>query len=188
MRTVSTAYSGTPSARARICSRSSLWEPGHEAVEQLASSPTPRAGRAESDVKLRCPAPQLGRCSRSSGRARHENEDRARLRDHSSRYSTNSSERRVGPLHVLEHENDGSVFGQPLEEERARRRTARRSSRGLLLLEPEQVSEQRLDEAPLVVVERCARVSVARASTRAVAASSSSAMPARIRTISASAQ
>ena len=69
IRTVSTAYSGMPSARATIASTSGLREPGHEAGEELAHRMAAASGSSVRLVKLRLPAPQSGRRSRSSGRA-----------------------------------------------------------------------------------------------------------------------
>ena len=61
-------------------------------------SPAARAARGRASVKLRCPAPQVGRRSSSSGRASVITKS-GWLRDHSSRYSTKSS--RLASAHCM---------------------------------------------------------------------------------------
>jgi hypothetical protein len=62
-------------------------------------------------------------------------------------------QRRVGPLHVLEHEHDGMLLRQPLEEEAPRAEEVFLLAHLPVLLETEQVCEARLDPLPLLVVE-----------------------------------
>ncbi len=74
------------------------------------------------------------------------------LRDQSSRYSTKSSRLRVSPLHVLECEHRRVALGQPLEEESPGREEVLLVA-SLVLGQPEQVREPRLEEASLFGIE-----------------------------------
>ena len=88
-RTVSTAYSGMPSARARIADTAAAGRPGTNPASRsrIAAS---GSGSSETDVKFLVPAPQFGRLSRSSGRARVTTRI-GEFFDHSSRWSMKSS-------------------------------------------------------------------------------------------------
>jgi hypothetical protein len=59
---------------------------------------------------------------------------------------------RVRPLHVLESEHRGVDLGEPLEEEPPRAEELLSLAR-LVLAEPEQLGEPRLDEGPVVRIE-----------------------------------
>ena len=115
MRTVSTAYSGTPSARARICSRSVVGKPGHEAGQELLH----RLLRQRLEVE-RGEAPLAG----APGRPPLQ-QFRPGQRDHEDRRASRPVEQvldeveqaGVGPLHVLEGEHRRIAVGQALEEE-----------------------------------------------------------------------
>ena len=185
IRTVSTAYSGTPSARARICSRRSSGRPGTNPSSSSVIADS-ESGPRWSDVKLRCPAPQFGRLSSSSGRVRTSTKSGLDFRP-LEQVLDEVEQARVRPLHVLEHEDGRIRIGEPLEEEPPGCEQVVALVRGLLLGDTEQAREQRLDEFPLVLSRMCS-VSVASSFERAVASSSSSEMRARMRTMSASAQ
>ena len=118
-RTVSTAYSGMPSARCTIAPRASAGSPGDEPVESAPSRP--RRGVRGARRGPAAAAPQPRRSSASSGRASARTKIGVR-RDRSSRWSTKSSRPVVGPLQVLEHQHHG-VLREPLEEQAPRRRT-----------------------------------------------------------------
>jgi hypothetical protein len=94
-------------------------------------------------------------------------------------------EGRVGPLEVLEDEDDRASLGEPLEEEPPRGEevlaVARRASRA------EQCAQPRLEPGALVRVGTLLEHRAA-ASASASSGVSSSAISARMRTISASAQ
>ena len=96
-------------------------------------------------------------------------------------------QRRIGPLHVLEDEHDRVALREALEEE-----TPPGEQLGLLevrtRLERQELGDARPDPRAFLGVFDGARRERRRASTHAVSSSSPSAMPARIRTISASAQ
>ena len=93
----------------------------------------------------------------------------------------------VGPLEVLEHEDDGRLLGDALEE-RPPRGEQLVAVADRALVEAQQLQEARLDPAPLALVgdallerrRRCAPASSPRRRSRS--------SPARLRTISPSAQ
>src|SRR2546428_12755669 len=62
-------------------------------------------------------------------------------------------EARIGPLHVLEHEDGWICVREPLEEEAPGREQVVALVRRLLLSDSEQAREKRLYEASLIVVE-----------------------------------
>ena len=88
-RTVSTAYSGIPSARPRIASTAGPGRPGTRPSRSPRIEGSDR-GSSATAKKFRCPAPQSGRLSNSSGRASVTTRIGAPL-DHSSRWSMKSS-------------------------------------------------------------------------------------------------
>ena len=113
--TNSSAYSGLPPAR----SSSSAWTP--------AAGPTGRAGRRSAGGLLsltpaadragRAAAAPAGRArSRSSGRAVATTSRRQPRPSRSARCSRNSSIAWVGPMQVLDHQDQGSLGGHRLEE------------------------------------------------------------------------
>ena len=61
---------GTPSARATIAATRGVRQPGHQPVQQPAHLVVGQRARAPGAVRWRRPAPQSGRRSKSSGRAR----------------------------------------------------------------------------------------------------------------------
>ena len=81
----------------------------------------------------------------------------------------------------------GPVCGEPLEEHAPRGEEVLLVADGAFL-EPEEVREARLDEAPFLSDPGCAPRPRRASFSRAVAVSSSSTIPARPRTMSASAQ
>ena len=101
IRTVSTAYSGMPSARATIAATAGSGRPGHEPAEQLAHRRLGRAARGRAPVKLRLPAPQSGPALEELRPGERDDEDRdaaAPLEQ-----VVDEVERaRVGPVEVLE--------------------------------------------------------------------------------------
>ena len=93
----------------------------------------------------------------------------------------------VGPLHVLEDEHRRVPVGHALEEQPPRREEVLPLA-GLVLAEPEQLREPRLEPVALLGIEHPAPRARRAASPCADAASSASPIRQRIRTISASAQ
>ena len=87
------------------------------------------------------------------GTREDENEERARPRP-LEQVLDEVEEARVGPLHVLEHENGRIRVREPLEEEPPGSEQVVALVRRLLLRDPEQAREKRLDEPSLVVVEQ----------------------------------
>src|SRR5579863_6610822 len=121
MRTVSTAYRGTPSARCRICSRSSSGNPGTSPSSNCSIAGA-CSGSRNIEVKLRLPAPQ--------------------------EVFNEVEQRGVGPLHVLEEEHHGRGCRQPLEEEPPRAEEIL-TFLGCVIFETQQLCKGRLDPAPL---------------------------------------
>ena len=138
-------------------------------------------------MKLRRPAPQLGRRSTSSGRAKGEDEDGVVARP-VEQVLDEVQQRRVGPLHVLEGHDDWLDLGHALEEEPPGGEQVLLVPGDVGLLEADQVGEARLDPAALVGVGDVLMDSRRGASRLTEAASSPSRIPARPRTISARAQ
>ena len=141
LRTVSTAYSGIPSARARIARRARFRETRHEAGQQVLASPGRTAGRATAPRSCagRRPSPggargtPAGRASRSGSGGR--STIRARWSMKSSRpWSAqwmSSNTRTVGPcsLHPLEERPPGGEQLLALERpDLARARAGRAAS------------------------------------------------------------
>ena len=137
-------------------------------------------------MKFRRPAPQSGRRSRISGRRERDDEDRPAAAPLG--HVVDEVERPlVGPVEVLEHEHDRALGRDPLEERPP-------GGEQLLAGERRRPVDAEQDE------QRATRSSGApsrrspsgrrsrRASARVVASSSVSARPARLRTISPSAQ
>ena len=93
----------SPAARARSPS------------SELGASPSSGSGSRCSAVKFRWPAPQSGRRSSSSGRARVTTRI-GRPRDQSSSRLDEVEQPGVGPLKVLEDEHHRARVGDPLEE------------------------------------------------------------------------
>ena len=95
--------------------RSSSGRPGTSPVEQRVDR---LAGERLEEERAEAPrlAPQPGWRSASSGRASVITKI-GRFRDHSSRYSTNSTSAGVRPLDVLEDQDDGALLGHALEEQ-----------------------------------------------------------------------
>ncbi len=120
------------------------------------------------------------------GTGEDQHEERARLRP-LEQVLDEFEKARVGPLHVLEHEDGGVRVREPLEEEPPGGEEIVALVRRLLLGDSEQAREQRLDERRSSGSSMCS-VSVASSFERAMASSSSSEMRARMRTMSASAQ
>ena len=90
IRTVSTAYSGMPSARPRICCAAPSGRPGHQPVERARPSPASSSGSRRERASVAPPRPNSGRRSASSGRARASTKSGC-SRDQSSRWSRKSS-------------------------------------------------------------------------------------------------
>ena len=142
------------------------------------------AARGRASVKFRVTAPQVGRRSELGPRERETKS--GELARPLEQVLDEVEQRRVRPLHVLEDEHRRVHARRAARRRTARRRTGprgRRASppRGRAGAQP------RLDEAPLLRV-RDVLVDVAAELRERRAGSSSSAIRARIRTISASAQ
>ena len=137
-------------------------------------------------MKLRWPAPQVGRRSSSSGRASVITYS-GWFRDHSSRYSTKS--RSDSSAHCMSSKAStvGYVVREPLEEQPPGGEQVLALA-GVLATETEQLREARLDEPPLLRRRGGAPRASHRSFASAAAGSSSSAIRQRIRTMSASAQ
>ena len=120
------------------------------------------------------------------GTREDEHEERARLRP-LEQVLDEVEQARVGPLHVLEHEDGRVHVREPLEEEPPRGEEVVALVRGLLLGDPEQAREHRLHERPLVRIEHVLGEGGVelRARCRVVIVLGD---PARMRTMSASAQ
>ena len=116
---VSTAYSGMPSARATIVARPAAWQPGRERPEDLAHRIVGERLEGEADERPRARPParpaldQLGPSERDD-RQRHARAPVEHVVDEVEQAG-------VGPVEVLEQEDDRSGRGDPLEERRARR-------------------------------------------------------------------
>ena len=146
MRTVSTAYRGTPSARSRIRFAQIVREARDEPVEEIAH----RWARERLEVErgeVALPGAPVRPLVANSGRASTRTKS-GRLRDHSSRYSRKSSRPGVRPLHVLEDEDRRRLLREALEQDAPGREEVLLVA-GCALLEPEQVGEAGLDPAPL---------------------------------------
>ena len=103
-------------------------------------------------MKLRCPAPQVGRFSSSSGRA-SVTTNSGLSRDHSSRYSTKSSSDASAHCMSSKASTVGYVSASRSKNSRhAAKRSCR--SRVSLLAQAEQLREPRLDEPALLRVEQ----------------------------------
>ena len=119
IRTVSTAYSGTPSARSRICAAQAGRQAGDEPVEQLAHRLLRERVEVDAgEVALPCaprrpPLDQLG-----PGESDHVERMVARPVE---QVLDEVEQARVRPLHVLEREHGGVDLGEPLEEQPPRR-------------------------------------------------------------------
>ena len=154
-----------------------------ETSSAIASS---ASGSRRRDVKLRCSAPQFGRRSASSGRASVTMKI-GRSVDHSSIDSMKSS--RPGSAHWRSSNTMTTVTASVMRSKNARH-AAKSSSRSPAEASsrPSRKGEAGLEPPALVLVGDVARRPWRRASSLDSARPSVSAMPARIRTISPSAQ
>ena len=108
------------------------------------------SGSRSSARKCRLPAPQSGRVSSSSGRARVT----IRIGTFAApleQVVDEVEQARVGAVEVLEHQHHGARAGEPLEERAPRREQLRRAA-GRRLADAEQRQQRRLDPAPLGLV------------------------------------
>ena len=178
IRTVSTAYRGTPSARATMAETAFAGQARAPALPAGALMVGGREGlEVDRGERGASPAPQSGRRSRSSGLAS------AMIvigtpRLHSITWSMKSSKPWIGAPEVLEHQDHGSRLRQPLEE---------RPPGGEQLVRADPVStpsraSRRLDPALLPGSATWVRT-VSAIFVRVVASSSPSASPALPRTI-----
>ncbi len=186
IRTVSTAYSGMPSARATIASTAAAGQARHEPGQQLAHRAPRGAARGTSEVKLRLPAPQSGRRSSSSGRARVTTRS-GTPRLHSSRWSMKSSRPESAQCRSSNTRSTGAVRRRVRSKKV--RHAANSSAEPALPADAQQGQERRLDPAPLLRRRaRARRPSSAILLRRGRPRRRSRRRPARLRTISPSAQ
>ena len=150
IRTVSTAYSGTPSALARICARSVSGSPGTEPGQQLLHRLLGERLEIERREAALPGAP--GRATLDQLRPRKGDDEERMVPRPVEQVLDEVEQPRVGPLHVLEGEHGRVGLGQPLEEEPPGAEQLLLVAR-LMIGEAEQVSETRLDEGPLLRVE-----------------------------------
>ena len=154
MRTVSTAYSGTPSARAEDLVADVGREPRHEPGEELLH----RLRRQRLEVE-RGEAPLPGAPGRPAleqlGPREREDEDR-RVARPVEEVLDEVEQALVGPLHVLEGEHRRIRLREALEEEPPGGEEILLVA-GLVLGEAEEVRQPGLDEAPLLRRRGCLR-------------------------------
>ena len=184
MRTVSTAYIGTPSARptrrAEPVSRQTVDVTGdHRLDVGVGESIEMQDGRApNADSPVRPAVAQLG-----PGQGQHE--DRRRAAPLQQRLEE-VEQTRVGPVQVLEDEHRRAVLSDALEEPPPGAEELVAVARWAV--ETDEVTEPRLDPASLLRVGDVLLEAGCETAARAVSSSSVSAIRARPRTISASAQ
>ena len=143
------------------------------------------SGSRYREVKLRLPAPQVGRLSASSGRARART-NRGWLRDHSSRYSRKSS--KPSSAHCMSSKTMTVVRCSASRSNRMRHAEKRFSwSPGAPTSSPSRWASLGSTQLRSSGSGTCSSI-VARSFASADRGSSSSTMSQRIRTISASAQ
>ena len=147
IRTVSTAYSGTPSARSRMSRPAASGRPGtrpsrpSDMTSSLQRLERERDGVASPRSPVRAAFEQLG------PRQRH---DQDRMRAAPLEHVVDEvEEARIGPLEVLEDEDRHAQVRDALEE-RAPGREQLLALAGAAFLEAEQLEEPRLDPAPLL--------------------------------------
>ena len=114
MRTVSTAYNGTPSERLEDLVPQLDREPGHEAVEEIRHRLL-RKGR-ERQCRLVRPVPELRVAALELRSSETEDEDRPAAGP-LEEMADELDERRVCPLEILEEERDRALISHALEEE-----------------------------------------------------------------------
>ena len=132
-----------------------LWEPGHESIEQLGH----RRLRERAEMERRevaVPGAPVRPLVEELGTREDEHEERARLRP-LEQVLDEVEQARVGPLHVLEHEDGRVRVREPLEEEPPGGEEVVALVRGLLLGDPEQAREHRLARTPARPDRACAR-------------------------------
>ena len=149
IRTVSTAYSGMPSARARIALDGVLGQARHEAVEQLAHRRRRSAARGPAGSGCAAGAP-VGPTFEELRPGEGDDQDRGGPRP-LEEVVDEVEQAGVGPLEVLEQEHGRAPLGDPLEEDPPGREQDVAAA-GRRRLQPEQGQEGRLDPAPVVLV------------------------------------
>ena len=154
IRIVSTAYRGMPSARATIVARPARLEPGRERLEDLAHRVVGERLEGEPDERPRARPParpaleQLGPGERDDGQ-RHARAPVEHVVDEVEQAG-------IGPVEVLEQEDDRSGRGDPLEERAPGAEQLLAGGAGAAF-EPEQDEEGVLDPAALGLVRDPAR-------------------------------
>ena len=149
IRTVSTAYSGTPSARSRICARSSPGSPG-PAPSRSSSIACRRGARGRARCSSAAGHPSSGGAPERSGRREREHEDRMAARPLEQVFDEVEQGRSA---HCMSSKTMTTGWCS-LSRSKKRRHAANRSSRSAVksLFEPEQVRQPRLDPVELVRV------------------------------------
>ena len=149
IRTVSTAYRGTPCARSRICPRGRRRAGRARDRRAAPPSPGPRAARGRARRNCACPRPTWAAVG-ELGPREPEDEDRLVPRP-LEEVLDEVQQAGVRPLHVLEHHDDRVALREALEEDPPGREHVLLVA-GDTVLEPQQMREPGLDPIALLRV------------------------------------